>query len=153
MTRHAEQRVLPYTPEQLFDLVAAVDRYPEFLPWCQAARILRREENGFTAEVVIGFKMFRERFTSRVTFDRPNAITVTYVSGPMKHLNNRWAFAPDPGGCRLDFAVDFEFRSLLLQSMIGVVFTEAVRHMVKAFSDRAHVLYGPDGRTAAARTV
>jgi coenzyme Q-binding protein COQ10 len=144
MHRHAERRVLPYTPTQLFDLVADIERYPEFLPWCVAARIKRRESaHVLFAELVIGFKMVRERYTSRVTLDRPNRVDVTYEEGPFRDLSNHWAFAPDPRGCALHFSVEFEFRSKLLDRIIGPLFEEAVRRMVMAFETRAAKLYGP----------
>jgi coenzyme Q-binding protein COQ10 len=144
MPTHAEQRLLPYTPEQLFDLVADIERYPEFLPWCVGARIKSREENLLIADLVIGFKMIRERFTSRVTLDRPNLrIDVAYTEGPFRYLDNHWTFRPEPGGStRLDFFVDFEFKSILLQKIIGALFNEAVRRMVAAFEARAKQLYG-----------
>lgn len=144
MPTHAEQRVLPYTPEQLFDLVADVERYPEFLPWCVGARITSRQENELQADLVIGFKMIRERFTSRVRLDRPNLrIDVAYTDGPFRYLDNHWTFRPEPGGkTRLDFFVDFEFKSILLQKIIGALFNEAVRRMVAAFETRAKQLYG-----------
>ena len=142
MPTHAETRVLPYAPEQLYGLVADVERYPEFLPWCRAARVTRREENVVYADLIIGFKVFRERFTSKVTLDPPVAIGVQYVKGPMRHLNNHWRFEPHPEGCLIDFYVDFEFRSALLQRVIGVLFNEAVRRMVSAFEARARALYG-----------
>lgn len=144
MPTHAEQRVLPYQPDQLFDLVADIERYPEFLPWCVAARIRRRKEQEVVADLVIGFKMIRERFTSRVKLDRPTyRIDVAYTEGPFKYLNNHWVFEPLPDGTtRLDFFVDFEFRSVMLQKVIGVLFNEAVRRMVAAFEGRAKALYG-----------
>lgn len=143
MPTHAEKRALPFTPEQLFDLVADVERYPEFLPWCVAARIRRREGNVFHADLVIGFKMFRERFTSRVSLDRPRRVDVTYTEGPFKYLNNHWIFEPTPdGGTLIDFYVDFEFHSKILQKVIGTLFNEAVRLMVSAFERRARQLYG-----------
>lgn len=144
MPTHAEQRLLPYTPEQLFDLVADIERYPEFLPWCVGARIKSRQENLLIADLVIGFKMIRERFTSRVTLDRPNLrIDVAYTEGPFRYLDNHWTFRPEPGGnTRLDFFVDFEFKSILLQKIIGALFNEAVRRMVAAFEARAKQLYG-----------
>lgn len=141
MATHAEKRVLPYTPEQLFDLVADVERYPEFLPWAIAARIRKRQGNVFYADLVIGFRMIRERFTSRVTLNRPRRIDVIYTEGPFKYLNNHWVFEPHPEGCLVDFYVDFEFRSRVLQRMIGVLFNEAVRRMVTAFELRAKQLY------------
>jgi len=153
MPTHAEKRVVAYTPEQLFDLVADVERYPEFLPWCLTARIKRREDRLIVADLVIGFRMLRDEFTSRVTLDRPRRIDVTYEQGPFRHLNNHWIFEPTAdGGCLIDFYVDFEFRSRLLQRLMGVLFNEAVRHMVGAFEARARQLYGPPaGGPAAAK--
>ena len=142
MPTHTEQRLLPYTPEQLFALVADIERYPEFLPWCVGARIREKKPDLVVADLIIGFRMFRERFTSRVALDRPRRIDVTYEEGPFKYLNNRWAFEPAPGGCRVDFFVDFEFKSRLLQHLIELLFHEAVRRMVGAFEHRAEQLYG-----------
>lgn len=144
MPTHAEKRVLPYTPQQLFDLVADIERYPEFLPWCVAARIRDRHEDRLVAEMVIGFKMFRERFTSRVKLDREAwRIDVAYADGPFKYLTNQWIFEDHPQGCVIDFYVEFEFRSRLLQRLIQALFHEAVRRMVRAFEARARDLYGP----------
>ena len=144
MPTHAERRVLPYRPDQLFDLVADIERYPEFLPWCIGARIRERKENLVVADLIIGFKMIRERFTSRVKLDRPGLrIDVAYAEGPFRYLNNHWLFEPMPDGrCRIDFYVDFEFRSHVLQRIIGALFNEAVRRMVSAFENRARKLYG-----------
>lgn len=144
MATHAEKRVLPHRPAQLFDLVADVEKYPEFLPWCIGVRVRERGHTMLTADLIIGFKGIRERFTSRVTLDRPGMrIDVAYLDGPFKYLNNHWIFneAPD-GGCEIDFFVDFEFRSRILQKLIGVLFNEAVRRMVGAFETRANTLYG-----------
>jgi coenzyme Q-binding protein COQ10 len=142
MPRHAESRVLPYTQDQLFSLVVDIERYPEFLPWCLGARIRERQPNCIVADLVIGFRMFRERFTSRVALDPPSRIDVAYSDGPFRYLTNEWSFAAARGGCRVDFFVDFEFRSRLLQRLIEAVFTEAVRRMVAAFERRARQLYG-----------
>ena len=142
MPTHAEKKVLRYTPEQMFDLVADVRRYPEFLPWCVGARVLSRTEGELVADLTIGFRMFRETFRSRVTLERPGHIHVTYENGPFRYLNNHWRFHPLPQGCEVDFFVDFEFRSRILQMAIGVVFNEAVRLMVRAFERRAMALYG-----------
>jgi coenzyme Q-binding protein COQ10 len=142
MPRHAEIRTVPYRPDQLFDLVADVDKYPAFLPWCVGARVRSRSEAEILADLTIGFGPFRESFTSRVTLDRPGMIKVRYENGPFKYLNNQWRFTPDPAGCRVDFMVDFEFRSKILQVAIGAVFHEAVRRMVTAFLVRARVVYG-----------
>ncbi len=144
MATHAEKRVLHHSPEQLFGLVADIERYPEFLPWCVGARIRSRRENVLVADLVIGFKGIRERFTSEVTLNRPiMRIDVAYRDGPFKYLNNHWIFNALPeGGCEIDFFVDFEFRSRLLQKIIGLLFNEAVRRMVAAFETRADQLYG-----------
>lgn len=145
MPTHAECRVVPYTPDQVFDLVADVERYPEFLPWCVAARIRQRPApNIIVADLVIGYKMFRERFTSHVEFDRPDRIDVKYYEGPFRYLNNHWKLEPsDTGGCVIDFYVDFEFRSRMLQKVIKTLFNEAVKRMVSAFDKRAAALYDP----------
>ncbi len=143
MPTHAEHQLVPYSPEQLFDLVADVGRYPEFLPWCVAARVRSRTPEQIVADLTIGFGPFRESFTSRVTLDRPRRVTVRYERGPFKYLNNQWEFIPHPNGTEVAFFVDFEFRSRLLQAAIGVVFNEAVRRMVNAFRKRARQIYGP----------
>lgn len=142
MPTHAERQIVPHTPEQLFDLVADVGKYPQFLPWCVAARVRRRTETELLADLTIGFGPFRETFTSRVTLDRPRRVVVKYENGPFRYLNNQWDFAPHPGGTEVSFFVDFEFRSKILQAAIGVVFNEAVRRMVNAFRKRAHDVYG-----------
>ena len=156
MSTYTEERFLPYTPTQLFELVAAVDRYPEFLPWCVAVRIRSAEKLQGTphktlmvADLVIGFRMFRERYTSRVTLQPPQRIDVIYVEGPFRYLNNHWIFEPvsrsadrPVGGTMLTFHIEFAFRSTLLQSLVGGLFNEAVRRMVAAFEGRAKRLYG-----------
>ena len=143
MPTHAEKRVLPFTPEQLFDVVADIEKYPEFLPWCLATRIRRREGKVVHADMAIGFKMFRERFTTRDVLDPPRRIDVSYHDGPFKHLNNHWIFEPHGDGhCELDFYIDFEFHSRMFQKMMGMVFNEAVRIMVSAFEKRARAIYG-----------
>lgn len=144
MPAHHETRVLPYTVEQMFDLVADIERYPEFLPWCVACRIKSRESPAcLIADLAVGFKMVREKFTSRVTFDRPNSIVVEYIDGPFSHLTNIWRFraAADGAGTEVDFSLDFEFRSKILQNLIGLLFEEAVRRMVAAFEKRAAAIY------------
>jgi coenzyme Q-binding protein COQ10 len=143
MPTHAERQIVPYTPEQLFDLVADVDKYPRFLPWCVAARVRHRTDSHLMSDLTIGFGPFRESFTSRVTLDRPQRVTVKYETGPFRYLNNQWEFAPHQAGTEVGFFIDFEFRSRILQGAIGVVFKEATRRMVNAFSKRAHDVYGP----------
>lgn len=150
MPTHSEVRVMPYSAEQMFDLIADVDRYPEFLPWCGAARMRSRKPlpdgtgEVLEADLVISFKVFRERFGSRVTL-RPEArtIDVEYLDGPFRYLKNQWKFKPmGPSQCEVDFFVDFEFRSAILQKVIGLVFHEAMQRVVRAFERRAEALYG-----------
>jgi coenzyme Q-binding protein COQ10 len=142
MPQHAEKRFLPYTAEQVFDLVADIERYPEFLPWCVGARILRRDGDVLKADVIVGFKMLRETFTSRDTLNRVSDIQVEYQKGPFKHLENNWKFVSVEGGCEIEFFIDFEFRSRLLRNIMGPLFGEAVRRMVGAFETRAKDIYG-----------
>ena len=143
MPQHHETRRLPYTPEQLYDLVADIESYPEFLPWCLAARVRSREETRLRADLVIGFKVFRERFTSEISLAPKQRIEVVHGEGPFKHLRNEWRFLPDgEHATTVEFFVDFEFRSKLLQRAITALFGEAVRRMVAAFEARARALYG-----------
>jgi coenzyme Q-binding protein COQ10 len=148
MPRHSETKVLPYTAAQMFDLVADVARYPEFLPWTSAARIrsTRPVEGGeeMLADLVISFKVFRERFGSRVTLMRADQRILTeYIDGPFKHLKSVWRFADRPeGGCEVAFEVDFEFKNAILAGIIGLVFNEAMGRVVRAFEERAARLYG-----------
>ena len=143
MPTHAERQVLPYQPIQLFDLVVDVAKYPQFLPWCVGARVRSRTETEIVADLTIGYGPFRETFTSRVAPSRPDRIDVRYEKGPFKYLNNHWLFKPHPNGSEVDFFVDFEFHSRLLQAAVGLVFNEAVRRMVAAFHNRAIEVYGP----------
>lgn len=144
MKTHTETRLLPYTPDQMFNLVADVARYPEFLPWCVGARIREQTDEMLLADLMIGFKMVRERFSSKVWLDRSaKRIDVEYINGPFRELQNHWTFHPtESGGCRIEFFLEFEFSSLMLQKLIGVLFHEAVRRMVSAFETRARQLYG-----------
>ena len=142
MPTHAEHSVVPYTPEQMFDLVADVGRYHEFLPWCAASRVRSSTDTELVADLTIGFGPFRESFTSRVALARPRTVQVKYENGPFRYLNNQWSFTAAPNGCRVDFFVEFEFRSRLLQAAIGAVFNQAVAAMVSAFRRRARAVYG-----------
>ncbi|QUJ77612.1 type II toxin-antitoxin system RatA family toxin [Sulfitobacter albidus] len=147
MPTHSETRTLPYTAQQMYDLVADVGRYPEFLPWTAAARIKRDEVVGdhrvMDADLVISFKVFRERFTSRVKlWDETKHIDTEYLDGPFKKMVSTWKFRDVDGGCEVDFFVDFEFKNAILQRIIGVVFNEAMQRVVKAFEKRAQALYG-----------
>jgi len=145
MPTHAERRAVPYTREQMFDLVADVERYPEFLPWCIACRVRSRPAPGMlVAEMMIGFKVFREKFTSEVTLHRSDRVDVVYHEGPFRYLTNHWRFETDAKGmCVIDFYIDFEFHSRTLQVLIGKLFNEAVQRMVNAFEKRASQLYAP----------
>lgn len=143
MPQFSEEKILPYTPEQVYALVVDVAKYPEFLPWCIGARIYNKQPTLFDADVMIGFKMFREKFTSRVTMEEYAAVNVDYIKGPMKRLYNHWKFTPTGDGqCHVDFEVDFEFSSKLLNDMIGGLFEKACHKMVSAFEERAQKLYG-----------
>ena len=148
MPKHSETKRLPYTAEQMYALVADVGSYPQFLPWCSAARIRSRhpqpEGEIIEADLVISFKVFRERFGSRVTlFPAALKIDTEYLDGPFRYMRSHWAFRPDGVGCEVDFFVDFEFKNALLQGIIGVVFNEAMLRIVRAFERRAAELYGP----------
>lgn len=143
MPRHAETRRLPYTPDQMFDLVADVSRYAEFLPWVTAVRIRSNSPTEMVADLIVGFKGLRETFTSKVQKVRPTAIHVDYLDGPLKYLTNDWRFRAAPGGCDVDFAVDFAFRNRMFEMLAGQVFGQALRKMIGAFEDRAASLYSP----------
>ena len=150
MPTHSETKVLPYTADQMYALVADVARYPEFLPWNAAARIrsVTDRPDGarvMEADLVISFKVFRERFGSRVVlWPARRRIETAYLDGPFRHMESTWEFADRPeGGCEVRFFVDFEFRNAILQGVIGVVFNDAMQRVVRAFERRAAALYGP----------
>src|SRR5690349_5672217 len=143
MPRHSETRHLPYSPEQLFDLVADVARYDEFLPWVVAVRIRSASASEVVADLVVGFNAFKERFTSKVALDRPQRIVVDYIEGPLKYLRNEWTFDAAPeGGTNVHFSVDFAFRSRIFEALAGQMFDRALRRMTGAFETRAAALYG-----------
>ncbi len=166
MHRHAERRSVPYAPKQMFDLVADIGRYPEFLPWCLAARVTGREQGVLRADVVVGKGLFRETFHSKVILDQggtgagegdgegaeagagedksdaPPRIDVEYIRGPMREMANHWVFRAVNSGTEIDFLVEFNFHSRVLDAVIGAVFDHVVSHMVDAFLARADVLYG-----------
>jgi len=149
MPTHTEDREMPYSADQLYALVADIESYSQFLPWVSAARIRRvvdtPEGQVIDADLVVSFKVFRERFGSRVTLNPvARRIDVEYLEGPFRYLNNHWSFEPlGEDRCRVRFFVDFEFRSRTLQAIIGVVFNEAMQRIVRAFEARARDLYGP----------
>jgi len=149
MPRHSETRHLPYTPEQLFDLVADVEHYDEFLPWVVAVRVTSSSETETVADLVVGFNAFKERFTSRVSKQRPSRILVDYIEGPLKYLKNEWRFEPAAdGGTEVHFSVDFAFKSRLFESLAGAMFDRALRRMTGAFEERAAALYGSSKSSA-----
>jgi coenzyme Q-binding protein COQ10 len=144
-----ETRRLPYTVEQMFDLVADVGRYPEFLPWVVATRVRSDDGHEMVADMLVGFKALREKFTSRVIRDRPDRIEVMYIDGPMRDLDNVWHFRPlEDGGCEIDFCVDFSFRNKMFEMLAGQYFDRAFRKMVTAFENRAAELYGSSSSSA-----
>ncbi len=146
--QHEETRALPHRADEMFALVADVAAYPEFLPWCAAARIRSRRPDGacevMEADLVISFKVFRERFGSRVTLcPAEGRILTDYLDGPFRHLHSEWRFEDmAEAGCRVHFTVDFEFRNAILSGLIGLVFHEAMTRIVRAFETRADALYG-----------
>ncbi|MDJ0822128.1 MAG: type II toxin-antitoxin system RatA family toxin [Paracoccaceae bacterium] len=147
MPKHSETKRLPYTAQQMYDLVADVSRYPEFLPWTAAARIRSREEEGdhevMLADLVISFKVFRERFGSKVTlWPEEMRIDTEYLDGPFKYMVSKWHFEDVEGGVDVSFFVDFEFRNRILQGAAGMFFYEAMQRIVRAFERRAAELHG-----------
>lgn len=147
MTTHSETRILPYSAKQMYDLVGDVQSYPKFLPWTAAARIrstdVQEDCEVMLADLVISFKVFRERFGSKVTlFNSGDRIDTEYLDGPFKYLHSRWDFKDVPDGCEVKFWVDFEFKNRLLQGAAGMFFNEAMQRVVRAFETRAKELYG-----------
>lgn len=146
MPHHHEQRILPHSAAQMFDLVADVKSYPEFLPWVSAIRIRKNDEQEMLADMIVGFKSLRETFSSRVVKTPKSSIVVDYLDGPMKHLHNAWQFADLPeGGSSVDFTVDFSFRNRVFEALAGQFFDSALRKMTSAFIERADNLYGTGG--------
>lgn len=140
--RYEESRVINHTPVNLFNLVSDVNKYPEFLPWCKGARVKNIRDNVFEADLIIGFKIYKEIYSSRIYLDNVNnKILVEYKDGPFEHLENSWVFNKNNNGCKVEFMVDFKFKSIFLQTIMETLFSEAVRRMVKAFENRANQLY------------
>ena len=140
--KHEEHRIIKHTPSNLFKLVSDVKRYPEFLPWCLGARVKNKCENNFEADLIIGFKIYKEIYSSEITLDNINKkIIVNYIDGPFEYLDNYWIFKDDKNGCEVEFMVDFKFKSVFLQTLMETLFSEAVKRMVRAFEKRANELY------------
>lgn len=150
MPSHRETRHLPWRPEQMYHLVADVARYAEFLPWVIATRVRSDSQTEMVADMVVGFKQLREKFTSRVSKLPGERIEVEYLDGPLKNLENIWQFASDgKGGCTVDFYVSFAFKNRLFETLAGQYFDRAFRKMVGAFETRAEALYGNSSSSAA----
>ena len=147
MIKHVENRILPYNADQIHKLVSDIESYPEFIPWCEATRINSVIKNSneikiVDADLMVAFKLFKERFRSSVTINSfTRDIDVEYLEGPFKFLTNKWTFLQEEGCCNVKFVVEFEFKSLLMQRMIGMVFHNAMKKVVKAFEERAKQLY------------
>ncbi|XP_022982280.1 coenzyme Q-binding protein COQ10 homolog, mitochondrial-like [Cucurbita maxima] len=144
---YEERRVMGYSPEQLFDVVAAVDLYHDFVPWCQRSEVIKTYPDGsFDAELEIGFKFLVESYTSHVEIQRPKSVKTTVSQSTLfDHLINIWEFQPGPvpGTCNLYFLVDFKFQSPLYRQVASVFFKEVVSKLVGSFSDRCRLIYGP----------
>ncbi len=148
MPSHSEIRLLPYEAQQMYDLVADVAQYPKFLPWCAAASVRKVTPLGearlMEADLVVSFQAFRERFGSRVMLWSDNSkIDTEFIDGPFRYMKANWTFEDRPDGCKVAFHVDFEFKNLILQGIIGFVFNDAMQRIVRAFEARASKLYGP----------
>ena len=141
MPRHEEQTILPYSAEELFDVVADVKDYPSFIPWCSGAHIRHESRREVIADLVIGFGPFQDSFTSNVTLDRPHRILVRAVVGPLEHLINSWVFRTQGKETHVDFVIDFQFKSHLLDHVANGMFHEASTRMVSAFEARVHMLH------------
>ena len=151
MPTYSEKRLLPFTPDEMFDLIMGVEHYPEFLPWCVATRINSKSDNQasgeMSADMAIGFKSFRETYTSKITFEKPSVenpghIHVVDSNGPFKRLETDWIFTQADVGSEVEFNIDFEFRSKMMETLIGKVFNDATKRMVDAFVARGEKLYG-----------
>ena len=140
--KHEERRVINHTPSNLFKLVSDVKKYPEFLPWCLGARVKNNNKDSFDADLIIGFKIYKEIYSSQIFLDNINKkIIVNYKNGPFEYLQNHWIFNENKKGCEVEFMVNFKFKSIFLQTLMETLFSEAVKRMVSAFENRANQLY------------
>ena len=140
--KHKEKRIINHTPQNLYNLVSDVKKYPEFLPWCLGARVKKLYQNEFDADLIIGFKIYKEVYSSHILLDPNNyKIIVNYKDGPFEHMYNYWLFKKNSNGCEIEFMVEFKFKSIFLQTVMESLFSEAVKKMVKAFENRANYLY------------
>lgn len=144
MPMHEEKRLMPYTAEEMFKLVADVEKYPEFLPWCKSCTVISQQDNIIKANLTVGYKFYKESFLSQVTLYPNEKIDVKYLNGPFKYLNNVWKFKSqedDPQFTVLNFHIDFEFRSRILQKLVQDLFADSCCRMVRAFETRAMDVY------------
>jgi coenzyme Q-binding protein COQ10 len=141
MPRHEEQATLAYTPDELFEVVANVKDYPSFVPWCSEARVLHEDQRELVADLVIGFGPFQESFRSQVTLDRPRQVKVHAIEGPLEHLTNTWTFTPTEDKTNVDFVIDFQFKSHLLDHVANGMFYQAATQMMSAFESRVHLVH------------
>lgn len=148
MPRHEEQTILAYSADELFDVVANIRDYPSFVPWCSGAKIFHEDQREIVADLVIGFGPFQESFRSQVTLDRPKVVTVHAIEGPLEHLTNTWTFTPADAKTHVDFVIDFQFKSHLLDHVANEMFYEAATRMMGAFESRAHLLHMMQQRRA-----
>ena len=140
--KHEEKRIINHTPQNLYNLVSDVRKYPEFLPWCLGARVKNLLQNEFDADLIIGFKIYKEVYSSQILLDPNNyKIIVNYKDGPFEYLYNYWIFKEKNAGCEIEFMVEFKFKSIFLQTVMESLFSEAVKKMVRAFESRANYLY------------
>ena len=140
--KHEEKRIINHTPQNLYNLVSDVKKYPEFLPWCLGARVKNLLQNEFDADLIIGFKIYKEVYSSQILLDPNNyKIIVNYKDGPFEYLYNYWIFKEKNAGCEIEFMVEFKFKSIFLQTVMESLFSEAVKKMVRAFENRANYLY------------
>jgi coenzyme Q-binding protein COQ10 len=148
MPKFETKRIVRYSPTQMFDLVADVERYPEFLPLCESLVVRARDTDDaghdrITCRLTVGYALMHETFTTQVTLKRrENLISVSYLEGPFRRLDNAWEFREDPAGCAVQFYIDYEFRSLPLQLLMGSMFDRAFRKFTQAFEERAETVYG-----------
>ena len=148
MPRHEEQATLAYTPDELFEVVANVRDYPSFVPWCSGARILYEDQQELVADLVIGFGLFQESFRSQVTLDRPRQVKVHAIDGPLEHLTNTWTFTPTIDKTHVDFVIDFQFKSHMLDHIVNGMFYQAATQMMSAFESRVHLVHMRQQRAA-----
>ena len=147
MPTHSESRIVPYSSEQLFNLVIDIKKYQEFLPWCLGTRIYNASGNDLDADIIVGYKVFREKFSSHVHFTRFREIKIDYLKGPMRHLHTRWVFKNlKQGRCRIDFHINFSLKTRIFESLVDQFFHLALVKMINAFELRASEIYGAKKR-------